>query len=272
MFPEPDRCREVSVSGNRIHFIRKGRGKSLILIHGILSSSFVWRRNLDYLSKHFDVVALDVVGHGHSDKPDDGGYSREAIRRFMKGFMDALDIDQAYLAGHSWGGGIAMDMALAHPGRVEKLVLLDSTGYSGGTLLAEWLLMRNVFLSPALNLLGRPLVRAALRKAVFHETSLVTDSEVEGWLRDARAGARSLLRLRNYNLVMEGGIPSISQPTLVLWGREDRLMPRELAERFRRDIGRCTLNILDQCGHNPQEERPVEVNEAICRFLMDDFE
>jgi pimeloyl-ACP methyl ester carboxylesterase len=272
MPPEPDRSREVSVAGNRVHYIRMGQGKSLILIHGILSSSFVWRRNIDYLSRRFDVVALDVMGHGNSDRPDAGEYSRENIRRFMTDFMDALDIDQAFLAGHSWGGGIAMDMALAHSGRVEKLVLLDSTGYSGENPLAEWLLMRNVFLSAVLRLVGRPLVRAALRKAVFYDASLATDEEVEGWLHDARAGARSLLRLRDYDLVMEGDIPYISQPTLVLWGREDPLMPRDLAERFRRDIGRCTLNILEQCGHNPQEEKPAEVNEAICRFLLDDCE
>ena len=118
-----------------------------------------------------------------------------------------------------------MDMALFHPERVEKLVLLDSTGYPVGNALAEWLLMRNVVLPPALRLFGRPLVRAALRKAVFHNVSLVTEEEIEGWLHGALAGVRSLSRLREYNLVMEGEIPHISQPTLIIWGGEDRLMP-----------------------------------------------
>jgi len=185
----------------------------------------------------------------------------------MTGLMDKLGLERVSLAGHSWGGGIAVDLALTHPERVEKLILLDSTGY-GGNALAEWLLVRNVLLHPLLRLLGRPLVRTALKGAVFHDKSLVTREVVEGWYQSAVAGARTLLKLRDYDLLMDEDIGKISRPTLIIWGKEDRLMPVEMAARFHREIRGSTLKIIDLCGHNPQEERPEVVNKAIREFLL----
>jgi len=108
----------VEVGAVNTHYIRKGKGKPLVLIHGIFSSVFVWHKNIDDLSRHFDVIAVDLKGYGYSDKPRDGRYSRENIRQFMIDFMDAINVEKAIVGGHSWGGGIAMDLALTCPRRV----------------------------------------------------------------------------------------------------------------------------------------------------------
>jgi pimeloyl-ACP methyl ester carboxylesterase len=258
----------LAVAGQKAYFIRKGRGKTLVLLHGILASSFVWRRNIDPLARHFDVVAPDIKGHGRSDKAGRGQFSREGIRAFMMALLDSLGVERAFLAGHSWGGGIALDLALSHPDRVEKVVLLDSTGYPGGNGLAERLLRSRV-LPPLLTLLGRPLVRYMLKKGVFFDRSLVTDEEIDHWLASARASAPTLPMLRAYDFVMDEEIAKISQPVLILWGKEDRLMPQEMAEHFHRDIRDSTLRVIKNCGHNPQEEKPEEVNQAMRDFLLD---
>lgn len=116
------------------HYIRKGKGKPLILVHGVFSSSCVWRKNIDKLARCFDVIAVDLKGYGYSDKPADGKYSREDIRQFVLDFMEALKVDRAILVGHSWGGGIAVDLALHHPERI------DSIGYPSEPSFVEWLL------------------------------------------------------------------------------------------------------------------------------------
>ncbi|MEJ2253345.1 MAG: alpha/beta hydrolase, partial [Nitrospirota bacterium] len=85
----------------------------------------------------------------------------------------------------------------------------------------------------------------------------------------ARASAPALPMLRAYDFVMDEEIPKISQPVLILWGNEDRLMPREMAEHFHRDIRDSTLRVIKNCGHNPQEEKPEEVNQAMRDFLLD---
>ncbi|MFC1657380.1 alpha/beta fold hydrolase [Candidatus Moduliflexota bacterium] len=256
------------MASGRVHFTRRGQGRSLILIHGILSSSFVWRRNIDALARHFDVVALDLMGHGGSDMVEGETYTRESLRRFMTEFMDTIGIRKASFVGHSWGGGIAVDLARAHPERVEKLVLIDSTGYPGGNRLAEWLITRCGILAPLLGPFGKFLVRGALARSVFFDRDLMTEEEVDGWLRSVRSSVGSLSKLRNYEMIMDSEIRKVSHPTLIIWGKEDRVMPHELAERFHRDIDRSILKVIDRCGHNPQEEKPEEVNRVIRDFLL----
>ena len=77
----------------------------MLLIHGIFSSFFVWHKNINELSQHLDVIAVDLKGYGYSDKPADGRYSRKDIRQFMIDFMNVINVEKAIVAGHSWGGG-----------------------------------------------------------------------------------------------------------------------------------------------------------------------
>jgi pimeloyl-ACP methyl ester carboxylesterase len=170
----------IRVGEANTHYIRKGKGKPLILIHGIFSSSFVWRKNIDALAEHFDVISLDVKGYGYSDKPADGRYSREDIRQFVLDFMETLKVDRAILVGHSWGGGIAVNLALHHPERVEKLILIDSTGYPPKSSLIAWLLKLPGIGRFLLAASDRKTFENILKEKVFFNPGLVTKEEVEG--------------------------------------------------------------------------------------------
>jgi pimeloyl-ACP methyl ester carboxylesterase len=258
----------IKVGGVNTHLIRKGKGKPLILVHGVFSSSCVWRKNIDELSQHFDVIAVDLKGYGYSDKPADGKYSREYIRQFVLDFMEALKVDRAILVGHSWGGGIAVDLALHHPERVEKLILIDSTGYPPKSSLIAWLLKLPGIGRFLLAASDRKTFENILKEKVFFNPGLVTKEEVEGWMRPyyVRGAAQAALELRNYHFDMAEEIRNISQPTLIIWGREDKTLPVEMTERFRQDIKNSVLQIIPNCGHNPQEEKPEEVNELIKQF------
>ena len=258
----------VKMGDINAHYIREGKGRPLLLIHGIFSSAFVWYKNIDELSKYFDVIAVDLKGYGYSDKPADGRYSRENIRQFMLDFMDAIKVDKAILVGHSWGGGIAIDLALTYPQRVEKLVLIDSTGYLLKHNFLSWLLKLPGMARFLMGIYDKTILEWTLKKGVFFNPSLVTEEEIEGWMRPyyVKGSAQAALEISNVDFVIGEQIKDISCPTLIIWGKEDKSLPAEMAERFNQDIKGSNLNIIPNCGHNPQEEKPREVNELIRHF------
>jgi len=258
----------VKVGDVNTHYIRKGNGKPLLLIHGIFSSAFVWHKNIDDLSRHFDVIAADLKGYGYSDKPADGKYSREDIRQFVLDFMDAIQVGKAVLAGHSWGGGIATDLALAHPDRVEKLILIDSTGYQLKHNFFASLLKLPGMAKFLMGICNKRILEWVLSKGVFFDPSLVTDEEIDGWIRPyyVKGAVQAALGIRNFDFVIGKKIKDISCPTLIIWGQDDKCLPVEMAEKFKKDIKNSVLKIIPNSGHNPQEEKPKEVNELIKQF------
>ena len=258
----------IKVGGVNTHLIRKGHGMPLILIHGIFSSSCVWRKNIDELARCFDVIAVDLKGYGYSDKPADGRYGREDFRQFVLDFMDAIKVDRAILVGHSWGGGIAMDLALHHPDRVEKLVLVDSTGYPPEPSPMGWILKLPGVGRLILAACDKGTFARILKERVFFNPELVTKEEVEGWMRPyyVRGAAQAALELLKYDFDMAEEIRAILQSTLIIWGKEDRALPVAMAGRFKQDIKNAVVKIIPNCGHNPQEEKPEEVNGLIRRF------
>ena len=260
--------RFVKVGDVNTHYIRKGKGKSLVLIHGIFSSAFVWHKNIDELSRHFDVIAVDLKGYGYSDKPADGRYSREDIRQFMIDFMDTINVEKAIVGGHSWGGGIAMDLASTCPQRVEKLVLIDSTGYPLKHNFLSWLLKLPGMGKFLLALCDKDTLEWILKKGVFFDSSLVTTEEIEGWIRPyyVKGSVQAAIELRSFDFVIGKNIKDISCPVLIIWGQDDKCLPVKFAERFKQDIKDSTLKIIPNCGHNPQEEKTKEVNELIRHF------
>ncbi len=161
-----------------------------------------------------------------------------------------------------------MDLALHHPDRVEKLVLVDSTGYLPEPSPMGWILKLPGVGRLILAACDKGAFASILKERVFFNPDLVTEEEVEGWMRPyyVRGAAQAALELRKYDFDMTEEIRNISQPTLIIWGREDKALPAEMAERFRQDIKNSVLQIIPNCGHNPQEEKSEEVNELIRRF------
>jgi len=120
----------AEIDGMKIHLQHEGTGPAVILIHGYTSNLYTWRFNIKELAaRGLSVWSLDLPGFGYSDKPDDFGYTLADYADFMADFMDAEGIPKAALVGNSMGGSIAMKTYLVHPDRVERLVLIDSSGY-----------------------------------------------------------------------------------------------------------------------------------------------
>lgn len=263
----------ADLDGLRIHYLEKGEGTPLVLIHGYTSSTYTWKDQFAELAKQYRVIAVDLKGFGFSDKPD-GDYSRRAQGEVVARLLDKLNIERAWLVGNSMGGETALNVAADHPEKVLGLVLIDSAGVKvqGRTSLAPWYLQLPVVgrLLTALALTSDRLVRAGLEKS-FYDDSKITDERVSAYYQPLRTlgGQLSATRARaQFELFpVEDKIPLIKAPTLIIWGAEDELIPLEAGRKLNELITGSKLVVFDKCGHVPHEEMPERVLSEITGFV-----
>ncbi|GAB4350133.1 MAG: alpha/beta hydrolase [Candidatus Abyssubacteria bacterium] len=267
----------VEVDGVRTHFVAMGTGeKAIVFVHGFSSSLYTWRECLEPLSKQYRVYALDLKGFGFSEKPD-SEYTVDAYVDFLIRFMDELELPSATLCGNSMGGNIAWRAALKYPDRVERLILVDASGYPSDHSGIPFLLrlgrlpgMGEIFGA----FVSRSQIRASLESAYFNDAA-VTEETVDVYyyaLRTEGAMRAVLARLRGSAEEAEQWytkIPEITVPTLIIWGKEDTWVKPENADRFHEDIEGSRLVMIPNCGHLPQEETPTEFVMAVLDFMSD---
>ena len=219
------------------------------------------------------VIRVDMPGFGLTGPARDGDYTIEAYVRFMGAVMDHFAIRNCVLAGNSFGGWVAWETALAQPGRVDALILVDSAGY---TLHSQSVpLGFRVAKIPVLNrlvesMLPRALVESSVRN-VYGDPDKVTPDLVDRYYEiTLREGNRAALVQRFAQSaagIDETRIRQVGVPTLILWGGRDRLIPLEYGALFSRDIAGSSLVVFDDLGHVPQEEDPVRTVAALKSFL-----
>ncbi|MFZ0418194.1 MAG: alpha/beta fold hydrolase [Candidatus Sulfotelmatobacter sp.] len=249
----------TAVFGQNIHYYEAGQGPVVILLHGLGSVKEIWMANFGALAPKYHVYTIDQIGFGHSDKPL-LEYKIATFVDFLQGFMQAQNIGKATLVGNSLGGWIALDFTIQHPAMVEKLVLVDSAGLAS---------MR----PPAVDLNASSLAgMRAILESVFYNKQMVTDQTVLQVFTDhVRNNDAYTIQRMLAGLVTpqfeDTKLASIRVPTLVVWGRQDELIPVAGGEKLRDGIAGAKLVVFDQCGHVPQLEKAAEFNQALLEFL-----
>jgi pimeloyl-ACP methyl ester carboxylesterase len=245
----------------------------IVLLHGTSASLHTWEGWAQTLATERRVLRFDLPGFALTGPRTDDDYSIDAYVKFVLAMLDHLGVQRVVLAGNSLGGQIAWNVAAANPERVERLILVNSAGYpleAGARVPLAFSLARTPGLSVLLeHTLPRSLVARSVRD-VYGDPDRVTPELVDLYRDHAlRAGNRRALvrRFREPIAVNVDRIPSLTQPTLLIWGAEDRLFPPVTGERFAREIANSTLVVLDGLGHVPQEEDPVRTVAAVMDFL-----
>lgn len=269
----------VVVAGHRLAYLDRGEGPPVVLIHGLGGAMWHWERQQDALAAGHRVITLDLLGSGFSDKPD-LDYTPDEMLASFRGFMDALAIPRASLVGNSMGAGLAVAMALAHPERVDRLVLIAGFPDRVRERLTSPLFQRAVdsrvpiWLAQIGNwFAGRGTTRHILEEIVY-DPSLITPLVVERSYRNRQEWgflAPTLTMTRNLSLWEEGfakRLGEVRHPTLILWGAEDRLFPPQVGRDLQAMIAGSRLEIVPQAGHLPQWERPDVVNPLLAVFLQ----
>jgi len=268
----------VLVHDQRIAYLDVGAGPPVILIHGFGGSMWQWEQQQHTLSQHFRVLTLDLPGAGLSDKPEID-YRPDQMLDFFVGFMDAVNIPQATLVGNSMGAGLAIGMALAHPTRVAKLVLIDGLPQHVMEKLTSPSVRRAIETSAPSwlvsfgNMLFGGLMTESVLREIVHDQALLTPAVIERSNRNRqRPGLINPLMTVRENLPLwESGfatrVGEITHPTLVIWGEEDRVFPIAVGDELHQTIKGSRFIRIPKAGHIPQWERPDLVNQELITFI-----
>jgi pimeloyl-ACP methyl ester carboxylesterase len=256
----------ASVYGAKVHYVDAGTGSPVILLHGLADDIGVWESVIPALSAKHRVIALDQIGFGRSDKPL-LSYRVTTFVDFLDGFLNELKIDRASVVGNSLGGWVAADFALAHPDRVDRLVLCDAAGY------AAVVKNMNPRALSALRLASRDDIRY-LGPLTFHDKGFYEDVDLAFKQRvtagDSYTVKQVLESMVRGEDVLDGRVGAIHNPTLILWGRDDKIIPLNFAERLHKEIAGSQLEIIDNCGHMPHLECSDKFNHALLKFFGDE--
>jgi pimeloyl-ACP methyl ester carboxylesterase len=267
--PKPSQFAEVQ--GLRVHYRDEGVGPPIVLIHGTSSSLHTWDGWVAELSKSHRVVRLDLPGFGLTGPNKTGDYKISTYVEFLDAFMDSLGIEKGSLGGNSLGGHIAWRFALAHPERVEKLILIDSAAYPLEKVPAIFMLAS----VPGVNAVLRSVTpRALLEKnvrEVYGDPSKVTDELVTRYYELVlREGNRQAFidRVRSASEPWgEQDLAKVQAPTLVMWGELDRWIPISDGERMAKDVPNARLLRYPGVGHVPMEEIAAQTASDALSFL-----
>ena len=269
-------------NGNRIHYRDQGNsgGKIIILLHGFTSSLHTWEPWVDLLKDTFRIVTLDLPGHGLTGAVENQDYSKTSFSETILGVADALSINSFVLGGNSMGGGATWRFALAYPERVTHMILINATGpwprqhdrmannQNSPFAALEWQWFRRLgqHINPRY-LVERGLLSAYNNAPVVDKT--LVDRYIEMILREGTRGA--ILKQSAEQRTYTGSTPilldSLTQPTLVIWGAMDSLIPVSVGERFVAELPNATLVVYPDLGHVPMEEDPRKSVKEVILFL-----
>lgn len=251
-------------------YVHQGNhGKPILLLHGFDSSVFEFRRLIPLFAVHQQTWCLDLLGFGFGQRPTNIAYTTDNIKIHLYHFWQTLINQPITLVGASMGGAAAIDFALTYPHIVEKLVLIDSAGLTGGSPISK--LMFPPLDTWATDFLRNPKIRQSISRAAYKNKELASvDAQIcaalhlesENWHRALIAFTKS----GGYRPFRFTTLGQITQPTLILWGDSDKILGTKDAQRFKRAIPNSQLLWIKDCGHVPHLEQPEITAEEILKF------
>jgi pimeloyl-ACP methyl ester carboxylesterase len=264
----------VMVNGEDVFIKVYGSGKPMIIIHGFLGSHLNFESIVERLSGSRKLYVVDLPGFGLSKASLQGDYSKKGYADLLVSLMKLLNISRADVLGHSMGGEVALNLAYHYPERVERLVLIDSTGYDTASYLPDfvarsevlnYLLMRYGFQT---YFLQRFLYRQGLG-----DLSNYSANQFGLFFSITNQVSPSFLRLFNSqddSGTLAGSIKEIIKKTLIIWGSNDRVVTPDRGIHFDSELPDSRLVTIEGAGHSPMIEDPETVSREIIAFLSED--
>ena len=265
--------RLVEVDGRQVHVVRSGSGEPLVLLHGFGSSAYSWRRVAAALADDYRLIAIDLNGHGFTERARGAeAYTVAGQLSLILGVMDRLGVERAHLAGHSYGGALAANLAWRHPERVRSLTLVNSAlpSYPWTRRNVAAAIPPLVYLYVRAKAISRDSVRAGLERS-FADDGQITPEMVDAYHERVRIeGVSRAFRGLTRPTDEPRELPDLARlevPVLMVWGDQDKLTQLEIAREVADILPDAELVVLDSVGHIPLEESPDELAELMRRFL-----
>jgi pimeloyl-ACP methyl ester carboxylesterase len=271
-----EHLRQIDVVGARTNYAEMGEGPALLFVHGLSGCWQNWLENIPHFARTHRAIAVDLPGFGSSPLPP-WEISIPAYGRFLHDFCERIGVERCSLVGNSMGGFIASELAISEPERVDDLVLVSAAGITWARARREpAAMMARVGRAAAPFLLKvqtsgmrrRRLRRAAFQGVFFDPLSLRREMLWENFVPAMNSPGYFDAMSNLFGYDIRHRLEEIEVPTLVVWGRNDRVVPVPAALSYKKRIGdNAELVIFDRCGHVPQIERPARFNRVVEDFL-----
>jgi 4,5:9,10-diseco-3-hydroxy-5,9,17-trioxoandrosta-1(10),2-diene-4-oate hydrolase len=269
--------------GERLHYVasvdpalRSAEDReSVILIHGLMDSTYSWAKNFDALAQAHRVWAIDLIGFGFSSRMTERKYSLKYSARIVREFMDAQGIERATLVGHSLGGAVALEVAHDFPDRVNRLILVAPATYRLNLpAVANWVARMPVVPRALASLSATsPRLRIASWRHALGDPAYMDEAQTSALLQTARVKGSTDALVAMAASPRSSDLPEalgkITLPTLIIWGAKDSTVPASHGSRHVHALPNAELVVLEGAGHIPHVERPPEVNRLMLNFMRE---
>lgn len=270
--------RFITIDSITFHYTEyPGNGPTVVLQHGIASSTYTWEAAARQLNENgYHVLALDLKGFGWSDKPMNAGYDVVSLMEDVNRWMNALLLTHTIFVGNSLGGAIAVLMSAKYPNRIDKMVLIDAGGYPITPPPVIRLMKLPLAHIVAPYIFGEWMVRKNLKEVLYDHSQITRDKIMAYYGRMCAPNALQTLikTAKAVDFNPQNDIIKAAQgnqtKTLIIWGENDRWIPLSVGHHFRKDMPNASLSVIPQCGHIPQEEKPDVTVSLILYFVEND--
>ena len=272
-YRNPDKVNELQLASSSV-----GEGNPVLLIHGFGASSYSWRHIIAPLAQKYRVITIDLKGFGESPKPRDDLYSVYEQARLVRNFILENDLQNVRIIGHSYGGGVALVtsiyLAASHPNLQNSLVLIDSIAYPQD--LPDFVeVLATPVLGPLLiYTIPNTIQVKSLLKKVYVNDALIPQSAIDhyaGNLDKPNAKYATLTTARQMLPIdlqqFSNNYSSLTIPTLIIWSKDDEIVPLEIGERLHADLPNSRMVVIKDVGHAVQEEIPSLLLPHLQQFL-----
>jgi pimeloyl-ACP methyl ester carboxylesterase len=261
----------IELENYNAHYLSEGAGESVILVHGGGGWLYSYRSNISALSEHFEVYALDMPGHGYTTALNEPIYDLDTYADFIYEFMEIQQIETATFIGHSWGGGWVTYFASKYPDKVDRMILVASSGLNVPDK-SEWRYLNYPVLGEIIsNFISLNATRSSLESMVYN-SDFVTDiytKELFAPLSRVDNRRSQFLSQRNLDwMITDERMAKLNQQILIIFGDSDPYFDNDYINLMN-SVFENEIHVLrENSGHLPHEERPEEVNRIILEFLF----
>lgn len=266
----PQKCK---VLGHYIAYHREGSGETVLLIHGITTYSFIWASMFHALKNEYEVIAVDLLGCGDSDKPVDVDYSIKNQALLIKEFLQALGISKVHLVGHDVGGGIAQIFTVSFPDLVITSTLINSVAYDFWPVQPITAVRTPIIRQLAMAVVDMGMFKLIVQRGLFYKEKATPElmNYFFAPMRD-REGRKAFLHfaacLNNQDLMdISDGLRQTEKPVLIIRGEADAYLGSTISEKLHSEIPGSELAFIPDGGHFIQIDVPDLLVQKWNRFI-----